>query len=378
LVAVAGIGTRPTEVESVTAALEATRHALEAGATCLDAAVVGVAALEDDPALNAGTGAALRLDGSAELDAAVMSSNGKFGAVGGLTSVRHPAEVARAVADTPHHVLAGVGAVRFARALGIESFDVRTEASLHRYKTLLAELQTHLTIVPRPDVVAWADTGAGGAAPVWQRYLPHPAPAPRVTPPSSAGAPDAAASSTGSAIPVPTPSLSAAPFLEAPATAAPRPTAPALPTLPTATAPSVTPFPSSPATVGGDTVAVLVRCPGGEFAGAASSGGPWLSLPGRLGDVPVLGAALYVGPAGAVFVTGSGERILERLLARAVYEKLREGSVKDALETALAAAPPGELAVTILDGHGVSVAPETASAWAIRDPELHTSKDASP
>lgn len=52
--------------------------ALKAGALCLDVAIAGVVVLEDDPALNAGTGAALRLDDSADLDAAVMDSDGKL------------------------------------------------------------------------------------------------------------------------------------------------------------------------------------------------------------------------------------------------------------------------------------------------------------
>jgi len=346
LVAVAGIGTSPGELESATAALRLSRVALEGGASCLDAVVAGVAALEDDPSLNAGTGAALRLDGSVELEAAVMSSAGKLGAVAGLTSIRHPSAIARAVADSPHRLLAGAGAMRFARVLGVESFDVRTAAATQRYHALLAELEAPDGGAPSPDVVAWPSASGGAPAP-WQAYLRRPPPrpaAPRA--PAASGVP-----------------LSPAPAAATPAVSAPRQT-PA-------------PHPSAP--VGADTVAVLARCPGGEFAGAVSSGGPWLSLPGRVGDVPVPGAALYVGAAGAVFVTGAGEQILERLLARAVYDKLvSSGSAKDALELGQAGAPPGELQVTIVDGQSVSVAPERSGAWAALDPELRTSKDAPP
>ncbi len=345
LVAVAGIGTSPGEVASVTAALERAEQALDSGASCLDAAVAGVAVLEDDPALNAGIGSALRLDGSVELDAAVMTSAGQFGSVTGLTNVRHPSEVARAVADTPHHTLAGAGALRFARLLGVDTFEVRTEASTARYKALLAELQAPDGGAPEPGVVAWPNAGVAGAPAVWQAYVPRRVP----------HAPSAPRPAAPTALP--------APRASTPATSAPRPP----------------PLPRAPAPVGGDTVAVLARCAGGTFVGVVSGGGPWLSLPGRVGDVSVPGAALYVGSAGAVFVSGSGEPILERLLARGVYDQLvRTGSPKDALDWALKDTPKGELSVTIVDAHSVTVAPDGATAWAAKDRELRSSQEQAP
>ena len=99
-VAIAGIGTDPKQVESVQLALELARQAREAGASCLDAAVAGVAALEDDPSLNAGTGAALRLDGSAELEAAVMTSDGSLRR--GHGAQRRPISVSRRASSARH------------------------------------------------------------------------------------------------------------------------------------------------------------------------------------------------------------------------------------------------------------------------------------
>lgn len=77
--------------------------------------------LEDDPIFNAGTGSVLGLTGEVEMDASLMTSEGGFGAVAALQSVRHPIEVARLVMEkTDHFLLAGEGALRFARLMGVK------------------------------------------------------------------------------------------------------------------------------------------------------------------------------------------------------------------------------------------------------------------
>ena len=113
------------------------------GASALDAVVAVVELLEDDPLFNAGTGAALNLDGLVEMDAAVMTSAGIAGGVCGLQDVRHPVAVARAVMEhTDHVLLLGEGAQRFARAMGFPPYDPRTpdriEAWRERRDALLA------------------------------------------------------------------------------------------------------------------------------------------------------------------------------------------------------------------------------------------------
>lgn len=109
----------------------AARLALEAlrkGATPLDAAVEACADLEDDTRFNAGTGSNLRLDGKTiEMDASCMDDRGRFGAVACIRDVRNPVRVARAVLRTPHNLLAGEGAIRFARALGHAPYNPWTE-----------------------------------------------------------------------------------------------------------------------------------------------------------------------------------------------------------------------------------------------------------
>src|SRR5262249_16142417 len=92
----------------------------------------------------------------------------------------------------------------------------------------------------------------------------------------------------------------------------------------------------SPLDAGSDTVGVAVRASDGRFGVALSTGGTALTLRGRVGDVPILGAGLFAGPHGAAAATGAGERIVEVGLARKVHEWLATGvSAEDAGKRAL-------------------------------------------
>jgi len=83
--------------------------------------------------------------------------------------------------------------------------------------------------------------------------------------------------------------------------------------------------PAGSARPGGDTIGVLARSADGRFAAALSTGGWTVVLRGRVGDVPIPGAGLYAGPAGAVAGTGLGEKIIDVQLARTVYGWLEAG-----------------------------------------------------
>jgi beta-aspartyl-peptidase (threonine type) len=101
-------------------AIDAGFAVLQAGGTSMDAVTRAVVLLEDNPLFNAGKGAVFTLDGRNELDAAIMDgSTLKAGAVCGLTRIRNPVELARAVMEKSEHVmLAGAGAEEFACAEG--------------------------------------------------------------------------------------------------------------------------------------------------------------------------------------------------------------------------------------------------------------------
>jgi beta-aspartyl-peptidase (threonine type) len=102
-------------------ALAAGYAVLERGGASLDAVVAAVTVLEDSPLFNAGKGAVLNSDGVAELDASLM--DGRTQAAGAVTCVqriRNPIQLARLVMEhSPHVLLAGEGAERFAREQGV-------------------------------------------------------------------------------------------------------------------------------------------------------------------------------------------------------------------------------------------------------------------
>jgi L-asparaginase/beta-aspartyl-peptidase (threonine type) len=103
---------------------------LAISADALEAAIAAVATMEDDGRFNAGTGSVLCLDGATvEMDAAIMDTRGRLGAVACVQGVKNPVLLARAVAETPHWLLAGDGASRFAAAIG---HPVHTAISDHQ------------------------------------------------------------------------------------------------------------------------------------------------------------------------------------------------------------------------------------------------------
>lgn len=109
----------------LSAALDAGQAILAGGGSALDAVEAAVRVLEDDPAFNAGRGAALTFDGVAELDAAIMDGATRAaGSVAAVTRTRNPVSLARSVMENGRHVmLAGRGADRFAIEQGVEQVD---------------------------------------------------------------------------------------------------------------------------------------------------------------------------------------------------------------------------------------------------------------
>jgi L-asparaginase/beta-aspartyl-peptidase (threonine type) len=99
---------------------------LEAGASALDTVQWAVEALEASGLYVAGRGSAPNREGVVEFDAAIMDgaimdgSGPRAGAVAAIQDIRSPVAAARAVMEkTPHVLLAGDGATRFAREMGL-------------------------------------------------------------------------------------------------------------------------------------------------------------------------------------------------------------------------------------------------------------------
>jgi beta-aspartyl-peptidase (threonine type) len=106
-------------------ALQAGQRLLERGGCALDAVQAAVTLLEDDPLFNAGRGAVLSADGTAELDAAIMDGTDlRAGAVAQVRHIRNPVQLARAVLEDASQVfLVGAGAESFARQAGLGFVD---------------------------------------------------------------------------------------------------------------------------------------------------------------------------------------------------------------------------------------------------------------
>lgn len=149
---------------SLARALRKGANALGSGSSALDACEIVVVDLEDDPHFNAGRGAAFNAVGTHELDAAIMDgSTLRCGAVAGVTSVKNPIKLARAVMErTKHVLLAGRGADDFAATTGLELVPNSFFGTPHRRKMLEDSLRESAAPVPaKPDnAPATRDTAA--------------------------------------------------------------------------------------------------------------------------------------------------------------------------------------------------------------------------
>jgi len=86
---------------------------------------------------------------------------------------------------------------------------------------------------------------------------------------------------------------------------------------------------------GSDTVGAVARDQD-RIAAATSTGGRWLALAGRVGDVPQVGSGFYATRAGGASATGAGEDIARVTLARRAVDHLEMGrTASDAADLAM-------------------------------------------
>jgi L-asparaginase / beta-aspartyl-peptidase len=299
-----GVGTPPKEADGCRAAVDAALRALERGGDPVDAAVAGVVVMEDDPRFNAGTGSRVRIDGATvQMDASVMSSNGKFGAVAAIENVKNPVKVARAVTDTPHILLVGEGATRFARTLGMAPWDPVTPEARDKARETQRKLLARDPSLP----TAWTSFD-------WRARWNF----------------DRSLTDAG---------LTAPPQTK-----------------------------KGDAGTNSDTVGVAVRSADGRFGVALSTGGTAITLRGRVGDVPILGAGLYASRDGAAAATGTGERIVEAGLARAVVDWLAAGATAEAAAKRAADMLRGsDIGIIVMSANEMAAAADRDMAWAARE-----------
>ena len=126
---------------------------LESGGSSLDAVTAAVTVLEDSPLFNAGKGAVYTFDETHELDASIMDGRDRrAGAVAGVTNVKNPILLARAVMEKSVHVmLSGKGGEQFAKEQQLELVENSYFNTEFRYEALQRAKQA---IAPQPHQAA--------------------------------------------------------------------------------------------------------------------------------------------------------------------------------------------------------------------------------
>jgi isoaspartyl peptidase/L-asparaginase-like protein (Ntn-hydrolase superfamily) len=301
LVTHGGVGSPPDWSPLCEDAARVGSEQAEPNGAALAMTIAAVVALENQPLLNAGTGANIRLDGvTIQMDAAVMRSDGEFAAVAAIERVGNPILVAAAVLETPHRLLVGDGATRFAHRLGFTDVVPTCDEAEAKYRRRIARLLA-------------GEAGGGYDDFNWRRAWNYPTPPPE-SPPDSNLDPSRSGAVIGGET--------------------------------------------------GDTVGAVARDAAGNFAAALSTGGTSITLDGRVGDVPIFGCGCYAGPAGAVACTGFGEEIIRQAMARAVYDLLADGLTARAAVAAACTRFPREYSLGLIavgrDGWGVAANREMA------------------
>jgi N4-(beta-N-acetylglucosaminyl)-L-asparaginase len=238
---------------------------LTAGQDTLDAVIAGVNINEEDPEdSSVGYGGLPNEEGVVELDACVMHGpTRRAGSVASIRGIKTPSKIARLVmTESDHVMLAGEGALRFAKAFGFKEEDLLTEKSR----------------------LAWL---------VWKRSLRDPKGQNNWTDGLDApGKPSARLKKLF-------PSADEATLAWAWEMAVRPPTG---------------------------TINCLALNAKGEMSGVTTTSGLAWKIPGRVGDSPIIGAGLYVDQdVGAAGSTGRGEENIRVAGGHTIVENMRHG-----------------------------------------------------
>ncbi len=131
--------------EACERAAEAGWKVQRSGGSALDAAEAAVRRLEDEPLLNAGTGSYLQADGVARLDASLMASDGRAGAVAQVPGLKNPVRLARYLLEQDAHImLSGQEALQLALRLGHDAAVVATPGKIAYWQENLRDAYLRL------------------------------------------------------------------------------------------------------------------------------------------------------------------------------------------------------------------------------------------
>ncbi len=113
---------------------------LQEGGTALDAVEESIKLIENNPYdITVGFNGFPNLQGIVELDASIMDGKTRnAGSVAAVKNFRHPISIARKVMDiSPHVMLVGEGAEKFARALGYQEEQIIDELGIRNYHNIM-------------------------------------------------------------------------------------------------------------------------------------------------------------------------------------------------------------------------------------------------
>ena len=135
---------------------------LKNGGTSLDAITATIQVLENSPHFNAGRGAVFTAEGKNELDSSIMDgATLNAGAVSGVTNIKNPITLARAVMEkSPHVMLQGPGAVIFGQKNGIETAPDEYFFTQHRWDAHINGLVKEAQNQPVPKEYKYGTVGA--------------------------------------------------------------------------------------------------------------------------------------------------------------------------------------------------------------------------
>ena len=196
----------------------------------VDAVEAGVQVAEGDPDVTSvGYGGWPDREGHVTLDSCIMDEKGNAGSVAFLQNFKHPVAVARKVMDdTPHVMLVGEGARRFALEKGFKEEDLLTEQAREQWQK-------------------WLKT---------EEYKPW---SPQSNPTH-------------------------------------------------------------------DTISMLALDQAGDLSGSCTTSGLAFKMHGRVGDSPIIGAALFVdNEVGSACATGVGEEVMKTVGSFLIVELMRNG-----------------------------------------------------
>lgn len=236
----------------------------------LDAVEYAIKYMEKSEIFNAGRGAALNLFGEVELDAGLMTSDGKVGAVASVRNVMHPITLAKIVLqETDHVLMVGEGAEFLAKSRGLivpkdelisdyakKRWESAVKEILQRVKGKITKhplLDYMLTIFPH--LIEFIKNNTSFLEHIKEKY--------------------------GMGI--------------------------------------------------SDTVGA-VAYDGKSFAAGSSTGGIFLKIPGRVGDTPIMGAGFFASKDGACSATGHGEAIMKTFLCKRAVEYAKKYGAEEGVK----------------------------------------------